>query len=101
MAQNLTALLNYWIEKDGLPQINATAKNFFIFKGDKKEEGNQIDELRPISATTYFFKLMETILKRRIEKDIKNGYTEKIANSQYGFKKHLGTEPQILRMFLD
>ena len=50
-----------------MPIIHTTAKNFFIFKGNPKPEGNTIDELRPISATSYMFKLLEIIIKNRIE----------------------------------
>lgn len=63
----MTKLLNYWLKRDGIPVIHATAKNFFIFKGKCKEEGNTIDELRPISATSYLFKVLEVIIKNRIE----------------------------------
>ena len=50
-----------------MPTIHTTAKNFFIYKGNPKPEGNTIDELRPISATSYLFKLLEIIIKNRIE----------------------------------
>ena len=54
-------------------------------------DGNTIDEFRPLSATSLFFKLMEIVIKQRIEqftgKDIK-----KISDTQHGFRKGLGTE---------
>ena len=49
---------------------------------------NAIDDLKPISATHFFFKLLEMALKRRIEYDISEGYTNKINLFQYGFEKH-------------
>jgi hypothetical protein len=73
IATNLKSLLNYWITNGGMPQVHATAKNFFIYKDTPKPEGNTIDELRPISATSYFFKLLEIILKDRIERGFRTG----------------------------
>ena len=62
----MTSLLNYWIKGEGLPSVHATAKNFFIYKGQPKQGGNSIDELRPISATSFLFKMVEIIIKQRI-----------------------------------
>ena len=31
-------------------------------------DGNTIDEFRPLSATSIFFKLMEIVIKQRIER---------------------------------
>ena len=50
-----------------MPNVHATAKNFFIFKTDTKKEGNTIDEQRPISATSFLFKLLEIVIKNRID----------------------------------
>ena len=36
ISRSLAALYNYWLERDGLPVIHSTAKNFFIFKGGHK-----------------------------------------------------------------
>ena len=55
-----------------MPISHATAKNFFIYKGTPNPDGNTIDELRPISATSYLFKLLEIIIKNRIDNGMKN-----------------------------
>ena len=81
--------------------MHATLRNFFIYKELKSPLGNYIEDFRPISATPYFFKLLEMILKSRIEQDIEEGYTKRINLEQYGFEKHLETEPQVLRLALD
>ena len=86
-------MLNYWINNGGLPNVHATAKNFFIFKTDAKKEGNTIDELRPISATSFLFKLLEIVIKNRIDHYMDTGIIKKLKDSQHGFRPKLGTEP--------
>ena len=81
--------------------MHAISRNFFIYKELKSPSGNYFEDFRPISATPYFFKLLEKKLKSRIEQDIEEGYTKRINLEQYGFEKHLGTELQILRLALD
>ena len=81
IAKNLTTLLNYWINNGGMPNVYATAKNFFIFKTDTKKEGNTIDELRPISATSYLFKLLEIVIKNRIDHYMDIGVIKKLKDS--------------------
>lgn len=71
--ENIAEILNYWIQNQGMPKVHATARNFFIFKGPPKDTGNTIDELRPISATSYLFKLLEIVIKNRIEKGLSTG----------------------------
>jgi hypothetical protein len=61
------------MDNGGIQQIHATAKNFFIYKDMPNPTGNTIDELRPISATSYFFKLLEIILKDRVERGFRSG----------------------------
>ena len=80
-----------------MPKIHATARNFFIYKGPPKDSGNTIDELRPISATSYLFKLLEIVIKNRIEK----GLSTDLNQAQHGFRPGLGTEPQILKLVLE
>jgi hypothetical protein len=55
-----------------MPICHATAKNIFIYKGTPNPNGNTIDELRPISATSYLFKLLEIIIKNRIDGGMSN-----------------------------
>ena len=67
ISRNLASLFNLWLSDGHLPAIHATAKNFFIFKNQVDGQLNTIDELRPISATSIFFKLMEIIIKKRLD----------------------------------
>ena len=67
VAKNLAMLFNHWMQDGGIPMAHATAKNFFIFKGTPDIKGATIDELRPISATSVFFKILEVIIKKIIE----------------------------------
>ena len=55
-----------------MPIVHATARNFFIYKGAPSESGNTIDELRPISATSFLFKLLEIIIKGRIDRGMQS-----------------------------
>ena len=73
--------------------MHATAKNFFIFKTDSKREGNTIDELRPISAMSFLFKLLEIVIKNRIDHYMDIGVIKKIKDTQHGFRPKLETEP--------
>lgn len=84
-----------------MPLAHSTAKNFFIYKTAVKKEGNTIDEFRPISATSFLFKLMEIIIKNRIEKLTELGQIKKLSDTQFGFRPKLGTEPQILKLFVE
>ena len=61
-----------WLENGGIPIPHATAKNFFIFKNTPGVKGATIDELRPISATSIFFKILEIIIKKRIEDGVRD-----------------------------
>ena len=56
-----------------MPIVHATSRNFFIYKGAPSESGNTIDELRPISATSFLFKLLEIIIKGRIDRGMQSG----------------------------
>ena len=81
--------------------MHATAKNFFIFKGATKESGNTIDELRPISATSFLFKLLEIVLKGRIDRGMESGVIKQLNQAQHGFRPGLGTEPQMLKLITE
>ena len=50
-----------------------TAKNFFIYKKQCENGPYFIDEFRPISATSLFYKILEIILKNRIDRFEKEG----------------------------
>ena len=71
ISRSLAVLYNYWLERDGLPVIHSTAKNFFIFKGGTNSNLCTIDTLGPISATSIIFKMLEMIIKKRAETSIK------------------------------
>ena len=81
--------------------MHATAKNFFIFKGAPKESGNTIDELRPISATSFLFKLLEIVLKGRIDRGMESGVIKQLNQAQHGFRPGLGPEPQMLKLITE
>ena len=66
VAKNLAMLFNH-MQDGGISMAHATAKNFFFFKSTPDIKGSTIDELRPISATSVFFKILEVIIKKRIE----------------------------------
>ena len=59
VAKSLTTLYNYWLAGEGIPIIHTTARNFFIFKGNTETRSCTIDELRPISATSILFKMLD------------------------------------------
>ena len=71
VAKSLTTLYNYWLVGEGIPIIQTTARNFFIFKGNTETRSCTIDQLRPISATSILFKMLEMIIKNRVETSIK------------------------------
>lgn len=71
VAKSLTVLYNYWIQGEGIPLVHSTARNFFIYKSDADPKTCTIDQLRPISATSIVFKLMEIVIKNRIEKEVR------------------------------
>ena len=73
----------------------------FIYKKDPNPEGYFIDQLRPISITSPFFKLLEKILKNRMETLTNDQTIKEINKSQHGFRKNLCTETNLLRLLLD
>ena len=73
--------------------MHATARNFFIFKGNAVPGKDTIDQLRPISATSIIFKMLEIVLKKRIEEAVKSKRIKQLDATQYGFRPYLGTEP--------
>ena len=101
IAKNLTTLFNHWLKDGGLPFPHVTSKNFFIFKNLTGKKAASIDELRPISVTSIFFKMLEVILKKRIEDSTKGLRIAKLNETQFGFRPKLGTEPQILKMLYE
>ena len=60
-----------------------------------------IDELRPISATSFLFNFLEIVIKNRIDRYMDIGVIKKLKDTQHGFRPKLGTESQILKFFVD
>ena len=81
--------------------MHATSWNFFIYRGAKFHEGNHIEDLRFISETPYFLKLLEIILKKRIETDIAEASPKKYTLQNISLKNTFRTEPEILRPALE
>ncbi len=47
------------MEHENIPLTHTTSRLIFIYKKSKQESGDFIDELRPISVTSVFFKIIE------------------------------------------
>jgi len=76
---NLTTLINHWLRNKNIPAIHNTARLIFIYKNKRDVvQGNAIDSFRPISITSIFFKLIEHLLKRRIDRQLEAGSTNEI-----------------------
>ena len=56
-------MFNYWFQRKEIPKQHDTVRNFFIYKNEVNVNGNTIDEFRPISATSLFFKIIEITIK--------------------------------------
>ncbi len=63
--------------------------------------GNTIEEFRPIHITSPFFKLLEKIIKNRMDNLYRCKLVKEINLNQHGFRKSLGCETNILRLLLD
>lgn len=100
-AKNITLVLNYWFQQKSIPPNHATSKIIFIYKNPKDPLGNPLNDFRPISVTSPLFKLMELLIKKRIETLTLNNTLKIIHPTQHGFRTKLGTETNILRLLLD
>jgi hypothetical protein len=68
MAENLANLLNRWLERRTIPHQHLVSRLILILKKPPNiDEGNTLDDYRPISVTSVFYKLLEVIIHRRIK----------------------------------
>jgi hypothetical protein len=68
LAQNLTTLLNNWLAKKYIPPEHTTSRLVLIPKKPiNREDGNSLDEFRPIAVTSVLFKTLEVIVHRRVK----------------------------------
>ena len=63
--------------------------------------GSTIDEFISIGAKSFLFKFLEIVIKNRIEHCIDIGVIKKLKDAQHRFRPNLGTEPQIIKLFVD
>ena len=62
----LTKIFNNWLREESVPRYILTSRIVLLYKQGKLEEGNFLDDFRPISVTSYLFKILETMIKKRI-----------------------------------
>ena len=91
IAKVLTHIFNFSIEKGIFPDCFKISKVVPIFK---KGSTFELSNYRPISIVSTISKILEKIMKNRINKFLdKNGL---IINEQYGFRKGYSTETALL-----
>jgi hypothetical protein len=67
LASNIAKLLNSWLSRKQIPTVHSTSRLLLIAKKPiDRQEGNTLDEFRPIAVTSVFFKLLEVIVRTRI-----------------------------------
>lgn len=99
IAKNLTNLFNKWLSEKQIPKLHTTNKMFFIYKNISAiQGGTKIEDLRPISVTSILYKILELSIKQHITLGIENGLIQELNHTQHGFRAHLGTEPNILKL---
>ena len=62
----LSKIINNWLIEEKIPQYILTSRIVLLYKTNKNDDGNTLDDFRPISVTSYIFKLIEKMLKKRI-----------------------------------
>ncbi len=86
MAENLANILNFWLEHREIPAQHLTSRLIMILKKPiNTEQGNTLDDFRPISVTSIFYKLLEKILHRRIKALSNDSGIRPLNISQTGF----------------
>jgi hypothetical protein len=67
MAKNLTLLLNQWLQRKAIPPEHTTSRLILIAKKPiDKQNGNTLDEFRPLAVTSVLFKLLEVLVHKRL-----------------------------------
>lgn len=96
----LSKIINNWLKDEAVPQYILTSRIVLLYKTEKNDDGNSLSDFRPISVTSYIFKLIEKMLKNRIDTGIKNNLIKELSKDQFGFRNQLGTEQQLLRILI-
>ncbi len=86
LAKNLTAILNHWLLRRELPPEHTTSRLMLICKKPiNVQEGNTLDEFRPIAVTSIFYKLLEVIVRDRLIALVASGTIRPLRRQQCGF----------------
>lgn len=101
ISRNLATLYNKWLGDKFIPIVHMTSRLLFLLKKDPRPEGNTLDDYRPISVTSFIFKLLEKIIQRRIQEAESNLIITPFCREQIGFQKGLGCEINILKIQTD
>lgn len=62
----LTNIINNWFKEEKLPNYVTTARIVLLYKNKMDCEGNELEDFRPISVTSYLFKIIEKLIQDRI-----------------------------------
>ncbi len=101
MAENLANVINSWFEHKSIPLSHLTSRLILILKKPVNlEEGNLLDDFRPISVTSVLFKLIEIIIYRRVKQHLSNGTIRPLNRSQTGFQPMVGCEVNIMKLII-
>ncbi len=74
MAENLSNILNFWLKRRTIAPQHLTSRLILILKKPLNlDEGNTLDDFRPISVTSIFYKTLEVVLHRRIKRHLNDG----------------------------
>lgn len=92
----LTSLANECFSTGYFPDEFKLSKIVPIFK---KGNSDDIDNYRPISIVPFFGKILEILIKTRLEKYFENNFI--LNDSQYGFRKNRSTIKAVLRVVED
>lgn len=57
----LASIINNWFKEEELPKYATTARIVLLYK-NKMCEGNVMEDFRPISVTSYLFKIIEKLI---------------------------------------
>ena len=68
----LTSIINKWFRDESLPKYVTTARIVLLYKNKMDCEGNVLEDFRPISVTSYLFKIIEKLIQGRINSAIEN-----------------------------
>ena len=72
-------IINKWMRDEKVPYYIITSRIVLLYKKGKEEDGNYLDDFRPISVTSYIFKLIEKMLKARILRNVEEGRIKELS----------------------